>query len=149
MNTDEANYPSNALTERVIGAFYAVYRELGHGFLESVYENAMAIALQEDGLSVRQQAPVVVRFHGRNIGEFRVDLLVEDHLVVELKAVSQLSALHEVQLVNYLKASGFTLGLLLNFGTRPQVKRRIFTQLPNPRSSVSISVENPRENPRV
>ena len=118
--------------------------ELGHGFLESVYENAMAIALQEDGLSLRQQAPLLVRYHGRNIGEFRVDLLVEDYLLVELKPVSQLSPLHEVQLVNYLKASGFPLGLLLNFGPRPQVKRRIFSPLVNQRSSASFSVENPR-----
>ncbi|HEY0504541.1 MAG TPA: GxxExxY protein [Lysobacter sp.] len=135
---------SGDLTERVIGVFYGVYNELGWGFLESVYENSMAIALRADGLSARQQASMPVSFRGRLVGEFKADLLVEDRLVIELKSVSQLAAIHEVQLVNYLKASGIEVGLLLNFGPRPQLKRRVFSAASNPRSSALIRVENPR-----
>ncbi|HLI16683.1 MAG TPA: GxxExxY protein [Rhodanobacteraceae bacterium] len=125
MNTDTALAEAD-LTERVIGVFYAVYNELGHGFLESVYENSLAPALREAGIAVVQQAPLRVDFRGRTVGEFRADLLVEDRLIVEIKSVSQLAPVHEVQLVNYLKATGIRVGLLMNFGLQPQFKRRIF-----------------------
>jgi GxxExxY protein len=129
------------LTEQVIGVFYDVYNELGTGFLESVYENALALALRDVGLEVTQQSPLNVEFRGHLVGEFRADLLIERRLIVELKAVSQIAAAHEVQLVNYLRASGLPVGLLLNFGNRPQFKRRIYGQLMhNPRLSASIRV---------
>lgn len=125
MNTDTALAEAD-LTERVIGIFYAVYNELGHGFLESVYENSLALALRETGIAAVQQAPLRVEFRGRTVGEFRADLLVDDRLIVEIKAVSRLAPAHEVQLVNYLKATGIRVGLLMNFGLYPQFKRRIF-----------------------
>ena len=127
MDTDKSGkLLDKALTKRVIAAFYGVYNELGYGFLESVYENALVIALHEADLEVTQQAPLMVHFRDRVVGQFRVDLLVEKRLILEIKAVSQLIDAHEVQLVNYLKCSGVPIGLLLNFGPRPQFKRRIF-----------------------
>jgi GxxExxY protein len=144
MNADRANdtlaLVDSALTEKVIGIFFDVYNELGAGFLESVYENALYIAMTEAGLGVARQVPLDVRFHSSVVGQFRVDLLVAERLIVEVKAVSALSAAHEVQLVNYLKATGCKVGLLVNFGARPQFKRRIFSGS-YPRLSASIGLE--------
>lgn len=114
------------LTERVIGAFYSTYNELGFGFLESVYENAFAIQLEASGLSVRRQYPIEVIFRGHVVGEFRADLLVEDLLLVEIKCARSLLPVHEAQLLNYLKATGLKVGLLANFGPRPQFRRLVF-----------------------
>ena len=141
MNADKSELLESELTDQVIGVFYSVYNELGHGFLESVYENAFAAALRESGLQVVQQAPIDVRFRNTIVGEFKADILIEGRLIIELKAVSQLSPIHEVQLVNYLKATGIPVGLLFNFGPKPQFKRRIFELHSNPRSSASIRVE--------
>lgn len=141
MKADKELLMDAALTERVIGVFYAVYNELGAGFLESVYENAFAIALREIGLDTKQQVPLDVKFRGQSVGEFKADLLVSNCLVIELKAVVQLNPAHEVQLVNYLKASGIPVGLLFNFGPRPQFKRRIFDRASNPRPSALIRVQ--------
>jgi GxxExxY protein len=126
MNADQELLQRN-LTQRIIGVFYVVYNELGSGFVESVYQNAMALALKEAGLSVEQQYPLTVTFRGQVVGEFRVDLLIEQKVVVELKAVAQLTSAHEVQLVNYLKATGTGVGLLLNFGRQAQFRRRVLT----------------------
>ena len=126
MDTDKASLIDAGLTDRVIGVFFAVYNELGSGFVESVYENAFALALRQIGVDVQQQACLIVRFRNQVVGEFRIDLLVENRLVIELKAVAQLASAHEVQLVNYLKASGLPIGLLFNFGQKPQLKRKIF-----------------------
>jgi len=115
------------VSKQVIGAFFDVYNELGHGFLESVYEGALAIRLHECGLRVEQQAPVAVRFHNHVVGEFRTDLLVEDCLLVEIKAARNLIDAHEAQLLNYLKATGLRVGLLLNFGPRAEFRRRVFS----------------------
>jgi GxxExxY protein len=128
MNADQAELIASDITERVIGVFFAVYNELGAGFVESVYQNAMALALRESGLKVEQQYPLTVSFRGETVGEFRVDLLVEETVVLELKAVAQLTPTHEVQLVNYLKATGAPVGLLLNFGRNAQFKRRVLSQ---------------------
>jgi GxxExxY protein len=114
------------LTARVIGAFYSTYNELGFGFLESVYENALAFQLESCGLTVRRQHPIVVNFRGRVVGEFRADLLVEEVLLVEIKCARSLVPLHEAQLLNYPKATGLKLGLLANFGPRPQFRRMVF-----------------------
>ena len=114
------------LSERVIGAFYATYRELGFGFLESVYEAAFALQLTESGLLVERQHPIVVRFKGQVVGEFRADLLVEGRLLVEIESARTLLPLHEAQLMNYLKATGIQVGLLVNFGPRAQFRRRVY-----------------------
>lgn len=103
--------PSNA----VIGAAIEVHRTLGPGFLESVYEEAMAIELAERAVSFSRQVPVAVVYKGRPIGRARLDLLVEQSLVVELKAVSELAGIHRAQLISYLKSTGVRLGLLINF----------------------------------
>ena len=115
------------VSKQVIGAFFDVYNELGHGFLESVYEGALAIRLHECGLRVERQAPVAVRFHNHVVGEFRTDLLVEDYLLVEIKAARSLVDAHDAQLLNYLKATGLRVGLLLNFGSRAEFRRRVFS----------------------
>src|SRR3546814_12583586 len=120
---DAAGLIHRNLSERVIGAFYETYKELGHGFLESVYENAFAIQLEQCGLLVKRQQPVVVRYRGHVVGEFRADLVVADVLLIEIKAVSTLMAIHEAQLINYLTATGIRLGLLVNFGQRSAERR--------------------------
>ena len=125
MNTDKGAFIQGPTTETVIGAFYSVYSELGYGFLEKVYENAMAIALKDKGLEVIQQAAIDVTFRGHRVGEYRADLLVPGKLIVEIKATQTVSGLHEAQLINYLKATGTRIGLLLNFGPKPQIRRRI------------------------
>ena len=107
------------LSEQVIGLFYETYNELGFGFLESVYESAFALRLEEAGIGVRRQHPIVVRFRGHVVGEFRADLLIEEVLLVEIKSVQMLLQIHEAQLLNYLKATGIRVGLLCNFGPRP------------------------------
>lgn len=124
MNDD---FKHTDVTERIIGAAYEVHNELGFGFLEKVYENALAIELQEQGLSVRQQEPVQVFYKGHLVGDYVADLVVEDKVVVELKAVKLLDKAHEVQLVNYLKATRMEVGLLLNFGSSVKVTRKAFS----------------------
>ncbi len=91
------------LTEKIIGVFYSVYNELGHGFLESVYEEAMAISLEEAAFSVGRQLSVPVWFHGKQIGDFRTDIIVNDCVLLELKAVQHLDSAHDAQIMNYLK----------------------------------------------
>ena len=128
MDADKTVLVDSDLTERVIGIFYAVYNELGTGFLESVYENALVMALRDAGLAVQQQVGLTVSYRDRVVGEFKADLIVSGKLIIELKAVATLMPAHEAQLVNYLKASRLNVGLLLNFGTRPQFKRKVFGQ---------------------
>ncbi len=114
------------LTEEIIGIFYSVYNELGYGFLESVYEKSMMIALTEAGLRATRQSPIKVNFRGSEVGIFQADLLVEDLILIELKAASGLDNAHEAQLLNYLRATEIEVGLLMNFGERPQFKRLTF-----------------------
>jgi GxxExxY protein len=125
MDTDKSGLIEESTTESVIGAFFAVYSELGHGFLEQVYENAMAIALRQQGLPVLQQAALDVLFRGFRVGEYRADLLVPGKLIIEVKATTAITGAHEAQLLNYLKATGIRVGLLLNFGPKPQFKRPV------------------------
>ena len=122
---DAAALIHRELTERVIGAFYDTYNELGFGFLESVYESAFACELDDLGIRAQRQHPIVVRFRSHVVGEFRADLLIEDLLLVEIKSAKVLLPIHEAQLLNYLKATGITLGLLVNFGPRPQFRRLV------------------------
>jgi GxxExxY protein len=112
------------LTKAIIGCAFNVHNTLGAGFLEQVYENALRIELAKQGLQVKQQAPIEVYYDGQVVGCYYADLWVEDRVIVELKAVRQLSKAHEVQLVNYLTATGADTGLLLNFGPSVQIKRK-------------------------
>jgi len=112
------------LTEKVIGCAYRVHNHLGAGFLEKVYENVLRIELAEAGLKVKQQYPIPVFYRGQSVGDFFADLMVEDRLIIELKAVQNVAKEHEVQLVNYLVATGIENGLLINFGSSVTVKRK-------------------------
>ena len=114
------------VTDRILRAFYTVYNELGYGFLEKVYENAMAIELRKLGLSVRQQAPITVSYSAQTVGEYLADLVIEDKVIVELKSSQALTDTHEAQLLNYLKATKYEVGLLLNFGPKPERRRKIY-----------------------
>jgi GxxExxY protein len=114
------------ITELVIKAFYKVYGALGYGFLEKVYGNAMAIELRKLGLNVVQEARITVYYAGEVVGEYFADLLIADAVIVELKAVRRLLEEHEAQLLNYLKATPYEVGLLLNFGPKPEIKRKAF-----------------------
>jgi GxxExxY protein len=120
------------LSEKIIAAAYRVHNELGYGFIERVSKNALAIELGEAGLRCRCEVPLKVSYHGKIVGEYCADMIVEDKIVVEAKAVSKLDPVHEVQLVNYLKATGLNVGLLINFGRSVEVKRRVFDSPPKP-----------------
>lgn len=120
------NYKHTDITELIIKAFYTVYNTLGYGFLEKVYRNAMAIELRKLGLEVVSEARIVVYYGGQVVGEYFADLLVADTVIVELKAVKGLLEAHEAQLLNYLKATPYEVGLLLNFGPKPDINRKAF-----------------------
>lgn len=122
----DADFLYKGETDRIIGAFYKVYRVLGYGFLERVYQNALFLKLLSLGFDCKAQYPINVYYEGHLVGEYIADILVNGNIILELKAVKELSPDHEAQLLNYLKATQMELGLLLNFGTRPQVKRKIF-----------------------
>ncbi len=130
------------LTEAIIGAAYAVPNKLGSGFLEKVYENALCIELKRRGFSFRQQAPIKVYYEQEVVGEFFADLLVEDRVIVELKAVQSITREHEVQLVNYLNATGIETVLLLNFSSSVQVRRKSRDYKPASKTN-PVNPENP------
>ena len=117
----------SALTEEIIGCFYRVYNTLGNGFLEKVYENSLVVELVEKGITVQQQVPVQVLYKKVLVGQYVCDLLVDNKVIVEVKAVRMMRPEHEAQILNYLKATGIEVGLLLNFGQKPEVRRRFFT----------------------
>ena len=141
IHTDEHRYPQSELTQRIIRTFFQVYNELGYGFLESVYENAMCIALKGEGFSVERQCPVPVWFRGEQIGNFCADIVVNNSVILELKAARALEPAFIAQLLNYLRATSIELGLVLNFGPQPSVRRLLFTndRKKNQCSSVLIS----------
>jgi len=118
-----SNYKHSELTDLIIAVFYDVYNELGFGFLESVYRNSLRLALMDKGLTVEQEVPVTVFFRGRNVGDFRADLVVNGTILLELKTAEQIVAAHESQVLNYLRSTALELGLILNFGPKPQVRR--------------------------
>jgi GxxExxY protein len=120
----EAEMTADHLTHILIGCAYKVHNTLGPGFLEKVYENALRIELEKAGFRVKQQAPINVIYEGQIVGEYYADLRVNERVVVELKAALVLAKEHEVQLVNYLTATGIKDGLLINFGPSVQVKRK-------------------------
>ncbi|MBL7131946.1 MAG: GxxExxY protein [Candidatus Omnitrophica bacterium] len=123
MDTD---YKHSDITEKIIGAAYKIYNTLKFGFLEKVHENALALELRKTGLAVRQQEPIKVYYGGEIVGEYIGDIIVDGKVIVEVKAVKDLDDIHEVQLVNYLKATGIEVGLLINFGRQIEIKRKIF-----------------------
>ncbi|MCI0447967.1 GxxExxY protein [bacterium] len=112
------------LTKKIIGCAFKVHNKLGAGFLEKVYENALRIELRKEGLQVKQQEPINVFYEGEIAGEYFADLWVEDRVIVEVKAVQAFNKQHEVQLVNYLTATETDVGLLINFGSSVEVKRK-------------------------
>jgi GxxExxY protein len=113
------------VTEKILGVFFEVYNELGGGFLESVYHEALRIALGQAGLRVVSQVPVPVHFRGEIVGNFRADLIVNDCVLLELKAISAFDREHEGQILHYLRATSLEVGLLLDFGARARFKRFI------------------------
>lgn len=115
------------ITDIVIKAFYQVYNELGFGFLERVYQNAMYYELQSQGLLCEAEKPVKVYYKNLTVGDYRADIILENKIIIELKAAQSLVYEHELQLINYLKATDIEVGLLLNFGEKPEFKRKIFT----------------------
>lgn len=112
------------ITQRVIKCFLSVYAELGGGFVESVYRKALLVALLEEGLKARAEVSLKVMFRGQVVGDFKADIIVEDVVILELKAGSQLAGEHLAQLINYLKASGIQVGLLANFGPKGMQHKR-------------------------
>jgi GxxExxY protein len=119
-------YKHSDLTDQIIGAFYAVYSVLGYGFLENVYVKALIIELRKRGLHVRDEYAIQVYYDGQLIGEYFADIIVNELVILEIKASKALATEHEAQLLNYLKATPFEVGLLLNFGPKPETKRRSF-----------------------
>jgi len=113
------------LSHEILGAFFRVHTTLGHGFLEAVYRRAMEQELTRRGLIVTVEVPFSIRFDGYVIGDYRADLVVEQKVIVECKAAEYLTAAHEAQLLNYLRASAISLGLLLNFGARATFRRLV------------------------
>jgi GxxExxY protein len=122
-----ASLLSSDVTEAIIKSFYHVYNTLGYGFLEKVYENALRAALTKAGFHVRQQWPISVQFEDESVGEYFADLLVNDDVIVEIKVAKSIAEDHEAQLINYLKATGRRVGLLLCFGPRAEFRRKVFT----------------------
>jgi GxxExxY protein len=135
MNADERRYKHSELTEKISGIFYDVYNELGCGFLESVYESAMALAFTEQRLPFERQVSIPVYFHNQQIGAYDADLLVGGLVLLELKACKAIEPAHEAQLLHYLRSTTVEVGLLLNFGPRPQVRRMAFE---NERKQISV-----------
>ncbi len=113
-------------TQQIIGAFYDVYNALGYGFVESVYANSLPIAMTKRGLHCRREVPLSVLYDGQEVGNFRADAIVNDLIVVEIKAVERIAAAHEAQIMNYLCAARLSIGLIMNFGPTAQFRRIIW-----------------------
>jgi len=128
-----------SVTDGIINAFYHIYNKLGYGFLEKVYENSLAYELTHRGFIVDVQKPITVWYDGVAVGEYYADLIVNQCIIVELKCGTAINSAHEAQLVNYLKATGMEIGLLLNFGPKPEFKRKIFSR----RNPKPISFSDP------
>ena len=136
---DEHGIKHRDLTEKLIGIFFAIYNELGYGFLESVYEQAFSLSLAENGIFFQRQVALPVFFHGHQIGDFRADLFVDGKVLVELKAGRAIEPSWEKQVLNYLRATETEVGMLFNFGPKAEFKRYVFENMKkNPRSSASI-----------
>ncbi len=114
------------LSEKIINVFFKVHFELGYGFSEKVYERAFGIALRENGFVVEEQKAIHVYFHGQIVGEYIADMVINDLIILELKAASQILSEHEAQLLNYLKATKYEVGYVVNFGVAPKFKRVVY-----------------------
>jgi len=123
----QQNYLHSDITNTILKAFFNVYNKLGYGFLEKVYENSMLVELRKLGLSCISQSPIDVYYDGYKVGNYFADIIVEDNIIIELKASENLCEEHEFQLINYLKATDIEVGLLLNFGKKPEHKRKVLT----------------------
>jgi GxxExxY protein len=110
------------LSEKIIGLAIEVHKVLGSGFLEKVYENALTWELNQNGLKACQQVPIPVIYKGQNVGDYFADILVEDKIILELKALKKIDSIHEAQLLHYLKATNFKLGYIINFGSRTKLE---------------------------
>jgi GxxExxY protein len=126
MNVQD-NFKHSEITEKIIKAYYKVYNSLGYGFLEKVYEKSMFIELNEMGLYPIRQKEIKVYYEGNEVGEYYADIIVNDCVIIELKAAEIIIEIHETQLVNYLKATDIEVGLLLNFGKKAEFKRKVFS----------------------
>ena len=136
IGTQMEKYKYKELTDRIIQAFYCVYNELGFGFLENVYQNALYFELQNRGFKVEPQKVIDVYYQTQLVGKYKADLVVNDLIILELKAVDYLVEEHELQIINYLKATDKEVGLLLNFGMKPEIRRKAFdNNRKNPRKS--------------
>jgi GxxExxY protein len=130
------------LTDKILGIFYEVYNELGFGFLESVCEEAMLMALEANGLKVERQGPIPVWFRGKKIGSFEADLIINDVVIIELNAVKAIDDAHIAQLLNYLRATEIEIGLVLNFGHKPEFRRKAFDNSRKKRPTTKSMIEN-------
>jgi GxxExxY protein len=128
------------LTGRILGAFFQLHKEMGYGFSEKVYQAALALLLEEFGIRVQQQVPLRVYFHGKVVGEYIADMLINDVVLLELKAIEKLTSAHDAQLLNYLKATEIEVGLLLNFGPQAEFHRKIYD---NARKGSLSWIKNP------
>jgi len=126
MNADYQDFKYKELTEKIIKIFYKVYNRLGYGFLEKVYEKAMMLEFKKGSILAASQFPIEVLYENEIIGEYYADILVDNQVIVEIKAAKRLSQENEAQLLNYLKATKIEIGLLLNFGVKPEIKRKAF-----------------------
>ncbi len=140
MDTVPSGLKHSETTEKVIGVFYDVYNELGYGFLESTYAEAMVLALKQAGLAAEREVPIPVWFRGTKVGQYFADIVVDNVVLLELKAARTVDSAHEAQLLHYLRATEIEVGLLLNFGLRPQFRRLLFD---NDRKKIR---ENPCES---
>lgn len=121
------SFKESDLTKKVLRCFYTVYNKLGYGFLEKVYEKALLLELQKNGLIANRQMPLKVYYDTVEVGTYFADIIVNDVIIIEIKAAEGLLDVHEAQLINYLKATDIEVGLLLNFGKTPQCKRKVFS----------------------
>lgn len=126
MNADFQDFKHKELSEKLIETFYKVYNNLGYGFPEKVYENALMIEFKRNGIHAIPQSPIKVIYEGETIGEYYADVLIDNKIIIEIKVAKQLVEEHEAQLLNYLKATDIEVGLLLNFGPKPEIKRKAF-----------------------
>lgn len=127
LGLDMSTFLHKSITEDILKVYYDIYNQLGYGFLEKVYQNAMFFELRNKGYDVKAQSPIKVYLKGQLIGEYYADLIIDNKIIVELKACELLMSVHIAQLMNYLKATEVEVGLLLNFGEEPEFKRIIYS----------------------
>ncbi len=126
MDADYQDFKFVELTEKIIEIYYRVYNELGYGFLEKIYENAMMIEFKKENISAVFQSAIKVLYEGEVVGEYFADILITDKIIVEIKAAKNIAEEHEAQLLNYLKATDIEVGFLFNYGSKPNLKRKAF-----------------------